>query len=52
MRIAGKRCITVAFPGDKSVFFVENHQRDPKPYAFPRWNTVEVEVVFSPLILG
>ena len=50
MGIARKRFVTVASPGDKSVFFVEHHQRSPQPYAFPRWNMVAVEVEFSPVL--
>ena len=34
MGCARKRCVTVASPGDKRVFFVD-HQRAPQPYAFP-----------------
>ena len=36
MGIAWMRFVTVAFPDDKSVFFVEYHQKGPQPYAFLR----------------
>ena len=50
--IARKRFVKVASPGDISVFFVEHHQRGPKPYVFPRWNMVAVEVDFFTVLPG
>ena len=50
MEIARKRSVIIASPGDKNVFFVEHHQRGPQPYTLPRWNMVEVEVDFSPVL--
>ena len=50
MGISRERSLTVVSLCNKSVFFVEHHQRGPQLYAFPGWNMVAVEADFFSLL--